>query len=287
MSKLYTPLNEMAFKRIDEPWKAYFLGWMYADGNIEGDLKRARIALQEGDRAVLDFFGEMMYGGKRPLTFCKAQKVNSPSTGKTYQGKPQWRFTLGTKSMVLDLVDKGLFPRKSLTLKFPSLDQVPEGMLPYFIRGVFEGDGMITERKGSTPSRVSILGSVSFIRGLSKYLKTHGIDSVTYVKGRIRNLHVLSREDVFRFYLLVYATDKPFVLRRKYDKIKRVYDGRFSNRVGAKRSQYREIGFLKRLDKWTARATVKGVRNWLGCFETEEAALEARKSFLIKEGAFC
>jgi len=43
-----------------------------------------------------------------------------------------------------DLIALGCIPRKSLLLKFPTSNQVPEHLIRHFIRGYFDGDGHFT-----------------------------------------------------------------------------------------------------------------------------------------------
>ena len=45
--------------------------------------------------------------------------------------------------MILDLINKGCVPKKSLILKFPTENVVPNNLIRHFIRGYFDGDGCV------------------------------------------------------------------------------------------------------------------------------------------------
>src|SRR5690606_8445162 len=51
------------------------------------------------------------------------------------------RLNLNSKKMYNDLLDKGITPRKSLTLKPPK--NVPKDLVRHWIRGYFDGDGSV------------------------------------------------------------------------------------------------------------------------------------------------
>ena len=55
-----------------------------------------------------------------------------------------FRLRIDNPVIYQDLLDKGLTPRKSKTLKFP---EMPEEFQEHFIRGFFDGDGSVFKLK--------------------------------------------------------------------------------------------------------------------------------------------
>ena len=269
----YNFKNIDCFKKIDESWKAYFLGWAYSDGCIEKNLYRFRINLQEGDKEVLDFFTSKIYSSNRPLLYKKL--TNS---------KNQFVFTISNKSVVADLLKLGLYPNKSLTLKFPSVDQVPENFLKFFVRGLFEGDGYFSVIRKNMGVRVGILGSYILLEKLKGHLFQIGIKSSIVAKGKIGVLQIRERNDVFNFYNYIYSDTEPFVLSRKFEKFSSAYKLRDHCRSSNKTSKYRGICFRPSIKRWISRVSINKKRINLGCFLTEEDAFNARKSFLKENG---
>jgi len=103
--------NEEYFKKIDSKDKAYFLGLLYADGNVyhgtESNKKqrnRIQITLNNDDAYILQKF--LNYLG---------------SNSKLYSDKKRYtKLILDNKSLYNDIIRLGCIPNKSLILKFPS-----------------------------------------------------------------------------------------------------------------------------------------------------------------------
>lgn len=136
-SYAFMDYNERYFEKIDSPDKAYFLGLMASDGNISPRLTAARIALVESDSDILESFRTYL-GKEPPKLTTKAQKT------KFGFSRTQKQIVLSRKLLVEDLLNHGLTPNKSTTLKM-SCDL--KGFEKHFLRGVWDGDGSITERR--------------------------------------------------------------------------------------------------------------------------------------------
>lgn len=125
-------LNEQFFDVIDTEEKAYFLGLMYADGNVKKTLTAARITLQEGDKSILDKFSLAVYG-----TVILTYRDNS-----TNGVKNTYELCMNSSYIAQALSKLGCVPAKSLVLKWPEWLVDPE-LQRHFIRGYFDGDGSI------------------------------------------------------------------------------------------------------------------------------------------------
>lgn len=136
-NRLLKKRNSDYFESIDTPDKAYWLGFLYADGGINsGKRWSVRINLQDRDKDHLKKFLDAVedYDTQIKETVKKTEKKN-------YKGV---YISLGDKKMVLDLINKGCTPKKSFTATFPNEDQVPDELISHFVRGYFDGDGCIT-----------------------------------------------------------------------------------------------------------------------------------------------
>lgn len=134
MYRIY-PLNQKYFDIIDDEYKAYWLGLLYADGCNKDDRGSWSIELQEQDKYLLDGLNKSL-NCEKPLLF-RDLKSKKPNWSNSYT------LEINSKYMCERLTELGCHPRKSLTLKFPTENQVPVHLLQHFIRGYIDGDGCI------------------------------------------------------------------------------------------------------------------------------------------------
>ena len=124
-------LNENYFSIIDSETKAYFLGLIYSDGCVSKTT--LRISLQEEDEYLLiKFLNEIE---------SDAKLYHIPKRKITHKG--QKLVSISNVKIVNDLYNLGVTQKKSLSINFPTIEQVPEKYLNHFIRGVFDGDGSV------------------------------------------------------------------------------------------------------------------------------------------------
>ncbi len=170
-------LNETYFDIIDTDEKAYWLGFLYADGglsNYRGNgvtTYSVRLGLIATDDGILVRMRDTLYPDKdKPIGYPKGR-------GGYPNGQSQAYMEVHSKHMIKALIDKGCGLRKSLTLRFPTSDQVPDHLARHFVRGYFDGDGCITwnRKKWRVQATFSLLSSLSFVKRFAKILKGHGI----------------------------------------------------------------------------------------------------------------
>jgi hypothetical protein len=136
------------------PISCYWAGFIYADGCITDKygVHKVHIGLQKDDENHLIKLAKTInYGGKLYDDISNDAKVLSIS-GRWY---------------VEDLLKKfNITPQKSLTIDFPM--HIPSDMLPHFIRGIFDGDGSITQNENDKGA-ISVLGTLSTIENIVNY----------------------------------------------------------------------------------------------------------------------
>lgn len=127
--------NEDCFDIINTEEKAYWLGFLYADGTVDDLAKfEFKVALAWKDRDHVVKLRDFVCPGHAFSDYIARIK------GKEY---PATKLVITNKVLVKALISKGCVPNKSLVLKFPTEDIVPTHLIHHFIRGYFDGDGHV------------------------------------------------------------------------------------------------------------------------------------------------
>lgn len=213
--------NVHYFQTIDTHLKAYFLGFIAADGCIvenrsnSGHADTLSINIKSCDRQVLDKLKE---------------ELNSELAIHYFKDKDQVGFRLCNQQICDDLRKYGLDYRKSLTMG-NIIPLIPEEFRSSFILGYHDGDGCMHWKKSTyisnkgytkiyfSPS-IQICGTKEFLLGLVDHLKPSG-----YFLGFHKSIHTLNicrAADVKLFMETVYKNCN-FYLKRKYDKYYEVH----------------------------------------------------------------
>lgn len=147
-------IAEDYFEVIDAEDKAYFLGFLYADGNLSKRGNAIKIELQSRDRDILALFSTKIYG------FEKISKDIRENETYLYTA-------IYCQKMHQDLIKLGCLPNKTFIIKFP--DFLSDELLRHFIRGYLDGDGCICLTDENRP-RIDFTSNKEFIKGLQNYL---------------------------------------------------------------------------------------------------------------------
>lgn len=154
----YTIEHEDYFQQIDTEFKAYILGFIYADGFV-GDNNDFAIALS--DQCEDNF--KLLNRLKDELGITVDVKHTKQKCNNKIYGQVSLRFV--SKQIINDLNSLGVHPRKSLTLEH--LPIIPHNLYNHFIRGYFDGDGSICSYYDSYDKRqrncLEILGTELFL----------------------------------------------------------------------------------------------------------------------------
>lgn len=212
--------NEHVFDTIDTEEKAYWLGFIYADGYI------SYTPTESGVKSKYGFELSLKYSDAEHLhKFNKFMEHNKDNV-KLDSKASRCRWFVANKHLWETLNDYGCTYRKSLTLQFPdtSIFTSPS-LIRHFIRGYFDGDGCISYSKTSPNSEVSnyagtcsLVGTYLFLSAIKDYLETNGIEcNNIYQDSRNANVNILrlSRNNSRLFLKLMY-NDCSTYLDRKY-----------------------------------------------------------------------
>lgn len=151
-------LNHSFFKTIDSEEKAYWLGFMYADGYVslrKDGCKYVGLSLTADDRGHIEKLNRSLSS-----TYPINEYVSYMQTDKAIVTIEYSRLLIRSDELFDDLVAKGCKEHKSLILEYPTREQVPKHLIHHFIRGYIDGDGSYGEN-------VKILGTHEFLNGIS------------------------------------------------------------------------------------------------------------------------
>lgn len=152
--------NKQFFNNINTEEKAYWAGFIAADGNIRKDFLKMRIELNIQDYSHLEKFRKSIEG-------------NNPIKESIRPNNHSCYIDVNCKEFCLALNKLGITPKKSLTLKI-NFDLIPKELRQHFIRGYFDGDGSINnyqrENKNYLEWEISFVSSKEFLTQILKEL---------------------------------------------------------------------------------------------------------------------
>lgn len=153
-NRLY-PLDAHVFDVIDTEAKAYWLGFLFADGNVS---KRSlSVVLQDADSAHLALLGKLIQ------TSAPIQHRIVHLHGKDY---PSAGITVTDQYLATRLRELGIIPKRSNLLG--PLPHIPSTLQRHWIRGFFDGDGSVKIK----PSAI-FCGNKSLLEYIQSLLAPH------------------------------------------------------------------------------------------------------------------
>lgn len=200
-------LNDDYFSIIDSDEKAYFLGLLFADGNVCNSADRINIYLQEKDGYIIRRFKKCLsFTGK----LCKKVSKKPNHSNQIY-------INVSSKRIKEDLAKLGCVPRKARILKFPIID---DKYFWSFFRGYFDGDGCISVKKskfGIVSRRIMIVSCIDFNLKLKAILlDKYGIASSISRRYERCSCLTISRKDcIDLIYESIYKNATVFMKRKK------------------------------------------------------------------------
>lgn len=198
--------NEYYFDVIDTEEKAYFLGYLMADGNISiyNNQYYIKCACTKKDEELIYKFKEVL-NSENSITHAKCYNEKS-ITEKT-------SFSISSKHMFMTLQDYGFKTKKSGNEVMS--DKIPKELRNHFIRGLFDGDGITcitkVKRSGFISSKEMLL---SIMDELNLYKK------LNHPKTQLKNLYyfLLGKKESKILYDYMYS-NATFYLKRKKDRM--------------------------------------------------------------------
>ena len=211
------------FDIIDTEEKAYILGFAASDGTVSYDTNKSSYSLKfvvnSVDTQLLEDFKRILKSKVQVKTF--EAITNLPQGGTCTSEMSSVLFC--SKTLVEGLIDKGVTPRKSLTLNVDYL-KIPDNLKRHFWRGLFDGDGTFGKKKNL---EVSLTTSKTMAESTKKeILKLFPSFKVNFYErkecsGQTYNLIFTTQKDGFSFLQYMYE-DCNIKLARKFEKYKTI-----------------------------------------------------------------
>lgn len=198
--------NSYFFSEIDCEEKAYWLGVLYADGNVSSSTPE--IKFTSTDKEWVEMF----------LNSIGSTDVPHREFHKKFQ-KEIWKARITDKKLHNDLISVGCVPAKSLIIEFPELNK---DLIRHFIRGYFDGDGFVTISNNSTKKENCYTlksgfcsGSEIFVKQLVDKIPTKNkIVKKRNKPGQLYEIK-LSVNDSYKLYKYIYTNASVFLQRKK------------------------------------------------------------------------
>lgn len=213
--------NHSFFSNIDSEEKAYWLGFLYADGSIYKEIKNDRCRLE-------------LTLASKDINHLKKFNIALEATNNIYEKRGGFgnrriysavTINYTSKQLYNDLLKAGCVPNKSTILKFPSIEVVPIKLQRHFIRGYFDGDGCFTyhsdyvRRKYNMQPLVIFCETKEFLKGILDIVNlpaTIALNGNSKVNWAFR----LQKKSSLEFILKYMFEDANTYLDRKHELIK-------------------------------------------------------------------
>ncbi len=194
------------FENIDTEDKAYFLGFIAADGHIRYNqnslvikIKRDDIKILEKFKNVIEFEGDIWYA---PNDQCQIFMTSS--------------------KLIQDLSKYSITANKTNKVEFP---EVSTHLINHFMRGVFDGDGCISIKKEKRVGKGGDRGQVNLCSGSKQFMYKYVDKLVEHVGVKRNKIRFLNDSyyiidwagltDVENIYHFLYKDATTFLTRKK------------------------------------------------------------------------
>jgi len=211
-------VNDTYFDKIDTEDKAYWLGFLYADGYIRerksGNSLEMKLSIKdkhhlelfrnaiESNHKIVDGFNQVKYKG--------GISSSHMSTLAIYSTK-----------LVNSIKSQGFHSRKTLTIEKPN---ITDDLIHHFIRGYFDGDGSFSFNPKKHKVHTNIVcASENFRNDLLKVLNENNI-GIKYHSGI--TIEVQNKIGNLNFYNYIYKNANTFLNRKKekYEEFRKYYE---------------------------------------------------------------
>jgi hypothetical protein len=206
-------VNEDFFKEWNSTM-AYVLGFLYADGCMFPSARGSYISVLSTDKFIIENIKRWLNSEHTIME----RKSSWPN------GNMAYILRIGNKSLYEDLLNLGMYPNKSLTIKMPS---IPGEFLKDFVRGNFDGDGCVNlyRTKGIKQEiivrQLSVIfssGSRVFLEKLLEVLRGEmGLKQTKiYASQRCFQIRFVTADSIQLFKFMYENTSAEFFFPRKY-----------------------------------------------------------------------
>lgn len=201
-------LDENYFEQIDTKDKAYFLGFMLADGNVSLKENIIQLSLSSKDEEILKIFKQVTGNTNKII-----ERKNARHDEKT--------FALRSYKWKKDLAQYGVIPQKTAVCQMPMLSKE---LMPHLIRGMIDGDGWISAKS----KQIGFCGNEKTVTQLHNYLVENlNIYNVKIIQSQNNLWQVTwaSKKDIEKIGNYIYQNKDIYFLTRKYNNFLQIIQG--------------------------------------------------------------
>lgn len=196
--------NDRSFQEINTTDRAYWLGFLYADGGLCG--RTLHLTLGAVDKDHLLKFADFLSLKNPPLDYRKSTNV--------------WRLQLTSKNLLNDLISHGCVRRKTFILETPKLNA---DLYRHFYRGYIDGDGWYTKQRRKNRNTDSIMigcsgASFKFMQDFFTWMQMSlqkNVGSFFERKNKLWQFSFEGKDTVAKISQLLYKNATTY-LERKY-----------------------------------------------------------------------
>ena len=200
------PRDEFYFNKIDTEEKAYWLGFLYADGCVHSN--NYEISVNITDKEHIEKFKAAIQAFNHNITEIQDKRFQNAKT--------LYQFSIKDKQLHQDLIKWGCIPQKSLLIN--KIPNIPRDYVSHFLRGYFDGDGSLHYLRGTNNYRISFVGTKDFLNDIQKELQTN-VSLQSNIAGKAYVLQIAGRRQIERILNYLYNNSKENNrLNRKYQK---------------------------------------------------------------------
>lgn len=227
-AKKYRVFNESYFDKIDTGIKAYFLGYIYADGwvthhtrSVVGEDNESPtykyefgMQLQYQDRTILELLNHEL-GDQHVIK--DVQRVHYIPGNSKPSHTHSSVLRVYSKHLVQSLRLHNITSNKTYDDEYPEVDDI---FFADFLRGYFDGDGCVyANRHGMAQVHFTAYNS-QFLKYIQWRISTlYDIQASIYMENDHKfRLVVYQYESVRKLYSVLYQVRNEYMLERKYDK---------------------------------------------------------------------
>lgn len=210
-------VNENFFNNIDSEEKAYWLGFLYADGCVQWNGSNSgNVTITLKDKEHLEKFNKSLESNYPIQSYIVKKGIGA--------GNIYYRVSITSKKLAESLTKHGCHANKTYDLIYPSESIFADkSLIQHFIRGYFDGDGsvFISEEKHWRNKTITNVIHYRFC-GTENMMKN--IQAELNLKGRLEKnkkakcLYELSykrKKKLIPFYLYLYKNATIYLNRKK------------------------------------------------------------------------